>query len=899
MWNVFLEDSMFKFSINRLTKLTLTTLCLSSFVSFSAQAELTKPPRGYHLGNIVAGPGLSKATAKPPKPEAMFRHLIFNFQNPGFHNPATFVATAADQILALQNVPSPDENEAVYKAAKAQVVDQLNGYFMADLDPTDPSKGKVIGKFLKLYAGLFQGFNNAFAAQVGLPKPTFSGPEQLASDVMTESQRTFRMMLLVSRTFSNDFFDELRKGEPVFMLPGDDLTDAATAAKIAAQPVKARPEKATYLVTRYNNIAYGYAYDPASGEYGDDLGGNKWAPIKESRSNPPFTNVIYSRVVESAALIVGQAVKLMDYVVGGYFSGTWDIDGIFMLGTKATKVNDEKAYLHQIVNRVQKLNSSAGELADREASMNKVREVVGWYVVEAMKNKAGSTQVDFARDVSRHAAMGMVSDYFGFYPPDVNSQIQWSRNTQNSFFHNIFDLAWYDHLAMKSGDEMAAYISQSFDPSYREQLKNGRPTADTVSMMIKGHAKIPAPIKALVLNERRIMSNTMGLLVGAGETTTMAVNFALNELMTRGMKDKALWDDFVATAKAAATGDKAAKEKFDAYVWEALRFKPVNPWTERVSDKTETMQACTEPSFKIKADKSLEPVASVCNPVTVNDKSRVLFVTQSAMFDPDMDLIGKSPAKDAWEFSVERGNENYIHFAFGYHRCLGDDVAQAMVPEIILQVVANVNGIDVEKSLATLSATESGMFTPQSVPLNENYWNFATSKGAKLPKVFPADRTPFPETFTIVYDSKEPSVTRDKSSLEWADEYLVNVLRDKLDSSKVDALLEYVNYTQALNDDGASDRVLNNGLNRFDVEKFNANNDLLLDLEQEMISYYMTLNKDGRKELLGMYISESEGANFWLSVLTDLQNRGVQDILIACTDNLKGFSEAILSIYLK
>src|SRR5690625_7707705 len=48
-----------------------------------------------------------------------------------------------------------------------------------------------------------------------------------------------------------------------------------------------------------------------------------------------------------------------------------------------------------------------------------------------------------------------------------------------------------------------------------------------------------------------------------------------------------------------------------------------------------------------------------------------------------------------------------------------------------------------------------------------------------------------------------------------------------------------------------------------------------------------------------MYISESEGANFWLQVLTDLQNRGLEDILIACTDNLKGFKEAILSVYPK
>lgn len=46
-----------------------------------------------------------------------------------------------------------------------------------------------------------------------------------------------------------------------------------------------------------------------------------------------------------------------------------------------------------------------------------------------------------------------------------------------------------------------------------------------------------------------------------------------------------------------------------------------------------------------------------------------------------------------------------------------------------------------------------------------------------------------------------------------------------------------------------------------------------------------------------MYVSRNEGANFWLSVLTDLQNRGVEDILIACIDGLKGFPEAIQSVY--
>ena len=57
------------------------------------------------------------------------------------------------------------------------------------------------------------------------------------------------------------------------------------------------------------------------------------------------------------------------------------------------------------------------------------------------------------------------------------------------------------------------------------------------------------------------------------------------------------------------------------------------------------------------------------------------------------------------------------------------------------------------------------------------------------------------------------------------------------------------------------------------------------------------VNMEGHKELLGLWISENEGAKFWLSVLTELQNRGVNDILIACVDGLKGFADAINTVY--
>lgn len=59
------------------------------------------------------------------------------------------------------------------------------------------------------------------------------------------------------------------------------------------------------------------------------------------------------------------------------------------------------------------------------------------------------------------------------------------------------------------------------------------------------------------------------------------------------------------------------------------------------------------------------------------------------------------------------------------------------------------------------------------------------------------------------------------------------------------------------------------------------------------------IDSSGKKDILGLWISENEGAKFWLSVFTELKNRGMQDMLIACTDNLTGMSDAIAAVYPK
>ena len=58
----------------------------------------------------------------------------------------------------------------------------------------------------------------------------------------------------------------------------------------------------------------------------------------------------------------------------------------------------------------------------------------------------------------------------------------------------------------------------------------------------------------------------------------------------------------------------------------------------------------------------------------------------------------------------------------------------------------------------------------------------------------------------------------------------------------------------------------------------------------------MAVTIDGRREVLGMWFQQTEGAKFWMQVLSELKHRGVQDILICCVDELKGFPEAIAAL---
>src|SRR3984893_14501346 len=68
-------------------------------------------------------------------------------------------------------------------------------------------------------------------------------------------------------------------------------------------------------------------------------------------------------------------------------------------------------------------------------------------------------------------------------------------------------------------------------------------------------------------------------------------------------------------------------------------------------------------------------------------------------------------------------------------------------------------------------------------------------------------------------------------------------------------------------------------------------------VQNKAIYVVLGVNLEGQKEVLGLWVAQNEGAKFWLQVLTELKNRGVKDIFIACVDGLKGFPEAIAAVY--
>ena len=308
--------------------------------------------------------------------------------------------------------------------------------------------------------------------------------------------------------------------------------------------------------------------------------------------------------------------------------------------------------------------------------------------------------MEVVNSIARRVPLELSGEYFGFPGPDLRTMYKWSRDTKYSYFHNAKNDKMYEDNAVNSGREMQEYL--------KGYLKKKRASKDylkkdtVLDRMLK---KNVPDAEMLDLYDGRVRTNIIGTLVGGVETTQAAITQTLsffldNPEILKGAREAAMSDD---------------DSLLEKYVWEALRFRPVNPFVLRYAEKNYIIAKGTSREYQVKKGQV------------------VLIATQSAMFD-------ESKVINPNEFRLDRGGVNdpesiYYHFGYGHHKCLGDYIAQVEVPEVIKHILrlkglkpadGHMKGIRDHDNIGALSVNED------------------------------QEPSPFPESFVVEFDKPTP-----------------------------------------------------------------------------------------------------------------------------------------------
>jgi cytochrome P450 len=231
--------------------------------------------------------------------------------------------------------------------------------------------------------------------------------------------------------------------------------------------------------------------------------------------------------------------------------------------------------------------------------------------------------------------------------------LRWSKLSQHDNFHNhpFHGLPNADEIHQQADvakEEMKNYVA-ALVPRRAMELQQHPERDDVLSRMLK--CRFPS---SLGFDGARMVINTIGTLIGAIETTSHAIAHIVDQLLNREA-------ELSAAETAARTDDGDA---LSAITFEALRFNPISPYMYRLAVAEHTLAAGTAREHVVAPGQT------------------VLALTLSAMFD---DAV----VPDASDFlRTGRPWSHYFHFGHGHHRCLGEHVAKAMMPEMIGRLVS-------------------------------------------------------------------------------------------------------------------------------------------------------------------------------------------------------------------
>ena len=301
----------------------------------------------------------------------------------------------------------------------------------------------------------------------------------------------------------------------------------------------------------------------------------------------------------------------------------------------------------------------------------RIRTMVASIAQAILKRK---NSLNAVTDYCRAVPTGLVQQYFGLIGIQPAKLMEWSYWAQvDTFYNQPFDLIpeperqriIREHA--RTGEELGDYITalilgQSIAlklklPArmltcikrafYRLLGKTMPNQDDIVSRMLR--SDFPAEFD---FDIKRVGINAGGLLIGTIETTAQASVQALQYILSHPEIH----------AQAVATAALEDPAKFDAIVWEALRFVPISPYMFRTTASPYTLAKGT------------------AHATTIPANTDVLALTQSAMFD-------EKAFEQAADFVAGRNWYHYFTFGYGAHECLGKYVGMVMIPEMVRQLI--------------------------------------------------------------------------------------------------------------------------------------------------------------------------------------------------------------------
>ncbi len=311
-----------------------------------------------------------------------------------------------------------------------------------------------------------------------------------------------------------------------------------------------------------------------------------------------------------------------------------------MLAFDETTLNQrDKGIMHAVLNR---------------DDLPKLRTLVGTLTDQALD--AADGVIDLVPKLTRWVPLRMVEDYFGLTGIGVEAMARWSRAIQyDAFFNQPFDqLADAEAVFQASRvayQELGAALGALLKRRGAE-LKVDPTADDIVARMLK--MQLPPELGFDIL---ALVTNIGGLLIGTVETSAKVTAHALEQLLAR----PAIF------ANAREVANRGDFDEFCGYVWEALRFHPFLPYLFRVSATDHVLARGT-------AHETFIPAGST-----------VLALTQSAMFDHHL-------VDEPETFRADRPyHVHALHLGHGHHRCLGDQIARVLVPEILRRLLLRPN----------------------------------------------------------------------------------------------------------------------------------------------------------------------------------------------------------------